>query len=235
MRSASPSTAVRSSLPLSKARRVNSPASAGRRPGSPASASNAAATTARPPCRCSSPRSSPVKLAGPGNHSSRPRSMAWPSRGSSRVRNVALRGGGSLIPPTARSAAPAAGPEMRTTATPARPGAVEGAKMVSAIIVAQAAVRASGARRRLVLGIQHQTSYPAALHKVSLQNLLGLLDGAIVIPDALRIDEHRRAQLAAVETAGLVGAAPHQHADIYSRLAQLPPPLKDTREIGEQR
>src|SRR3546814_20130419 len=104
--------------------------------------------------------------------------MAWPSRGSSRVRNVALRGGGSLIPPTARSAAPAAGPEMRTTATPARPGAVEGAKMVSAIIVAQAAVRASGARRRLVLGIQHQTSYPAALHKVSLQNTLGHLAGA---------------------------------------------------------
>src|SRR3546814_4901039 len=71
--------------------------------------------------------------------------------------------------------------------------------MVSAIIVAQAAVRASGARRRLVLGIQHQTSYPAALHKASLQNLLGLLDGAIVIPDALRIDDHRRAQLRSEE------------------------------------
>src|SRR3546814_16173184 len=115
--------------------------------------------------------------------------MAWPSRGSGRVRNVALRGGGSLIPPTARSAAPAAGPEMRATATPARPGAVEGAKMVSAIIVAQAAVRASGARRRLVLGIQHPTSYPAALHKVSLQNLLALLDVALVIPHPLRIND----------------------------------------------
>src|SRR3546814_19313522 len=102
--------------------------------------------------------------------------MAWPSRGSSRVRNVALRGGGSLIPPTARSAAPAAGPEMRTTATPARPGAVEGAQLVSAIIVAQAAVRASGARPRLALGIPHQPSYPAPLPQGSLQNLPGLLN-----------------------------------------------------------
>src|SRR3546814_20380994 len=101
--------------------------------------------------------------------------MAWPSRGSSRVRNVALRGGGSLIPPTARSAAPAASPEMRTTATPARPGAVDGAKMVSAIIVAHAAVRASAARRRPGFGIQHQTSYPAALHKMSLKNPRALL------------------------------------------------------------
>src|SRR3546814_6413109 len=90
--------------------------------------------------------------------------------------------------------------------------------MVSAIIVAQAAVRASGARRRLVLGIQHQTSYPAALHKVSLQNLLGLLDGAIVIPDALRIDDHRRAQLAAVETAGLVDADSLQAEFLDARL-----------------
>src|SRR3546814_14302864 len=68
------------------------------------------------------------------------------------------------------------------------------------------------------LGIQHQTSYPAALHKVSLQNLLGLLDGAIVIPDALRIDDHRRAQLAAVETAGLVDADSLQAEFLDARL-----------------
>src|SRR3546814_9876439 len=104
--------------------------------------------------------------------------------------------------PTARSAAPAAGPEMRTTATPARPGAVEGAKMVSAIIVAPAAVRASGARRRLVLGIQHQTSYPTALHQVRLQNIICLLDGATEIPEDHLIDDHYIPNLDNVETTG---------------------------------
>src|SRR3546814_13302907 len=54
--------------------------------------------------------------------------------------------------------------------------------------------------------------------KVSLQNLLGLLDGAIVIPDALRIDDHRRAQLAAVETAGMVDADSLQAEFLDARL-----------------
>src|SRR3546814_8638273 len=45
-----------------------------------------------------------------------------------------------------------------------------------------------------------------------------LLDGAIVIPDALRIDGHRRAQLAAVETAGLVDADSLQAEFLDARL-----------------
>src|SRR3546814_15576175 len=45
-----------------------------------------------------------------------------------------------------------------------------------------------------------------------------LLDGAIVIPDARRIDDHRRAQLAAVETAGLVDADALQAEFLDARL-----------------
>src|SRR3546814_6279070 len=114
---------------------------------------------------------------------------------------------------------------MRTTATPARPGAVEGAKMVSAIIVAQAAVRASGARRRLVLGIQHQTSYPAALHKVSLQNLLAFPNGAILFPNALRIDDHRRPKPPGVEQTDRVDGDPPQAESLSA-------PLQETRKAA---
>ena len=141
IRSTRPSTSLRSSLPLSKARRVNSPASAGRRPGSAASASSAAAITARPPCRCSSAMSSPVKLRGPGSHSTRPRSMAAPERGSLSRAKAARRSGGRG-PASASSAAPASGPETRTTATPARPGALESAKIVSPGVMARQPPRA---------------------------------------------------------------------------------------------
>src|SRR3546814_19495540 len=51
-----------------------------------------------------------------------------------------------------------------------------------------------------------------------LQKFLGLLDGAIVGPDALRIGDHRLAQLAAVETAGLVDADSLQAEFLDARL-----------------
>ena len=127
-RSASPSTAVRSSRPLANARRVNSPASAGRKPGSLPSAASTAATTARPPCRCSSARSSAVSVFGPGNQSTSASSSSAPSW--RRRRSAARRGSGSL-PPSAVIASAARGPETRTTAIAAGGRPEERAKMVS--------------------------------------------------------------------------------------------------------
>ena len=95
-RSARPSTAVRSSLPFSKARRVNSPASAGRRPSMRPSAASTAAITARPPCSCSSAMSSPVSLCGAGNHSASASSMISPVKGSRTRAERRLARGGDL-------------------------------------------------------------------------------------------------------------------------------------------
>ncbi len=128
-RSARPSTAVRSSLPFSKARRVNSPASAGRRPSMRASAASVAATTARPPCNCSSATSSPVSLCGAGNHSASASSMI--SLSPPRMRASAAWRGAGILPDRIFSAAPAREPEMRTTAIAAGPRPEERAKMVS--------------------------------------------------------------------------------------------------------
>ena len=74
--------------------------------------------------------SSPVKLAGPGSQSASPRSSTSPVPGFLILRKLAWRGGGGG-PHSARSASPAPGPEMRMTATPARPGALASAQMVS--------------------------------------------------------------------------------------------------------
>ena len=68
-RSAKPSASFKSMRPLVKARRVNSPASARLAPEKLAIACSRARTTARPPCRWSSTRSSPVAVSGPGKTS----------------------------------------------------------------------------------------------------------------------------------------------------------------------
>src|SRR5574342_1404035 len=78
--------------------------------------------------------SSPVKLAGPGSQSASPRSSTSPVPGFLILRKLAWRGGGGG-PHSARSASPAAGPEMRITATPARPGALASAQMVSLWVI----------------------------------------------------------------------------------------------------
>jgi hypothetical protein len=70
--------------------------------------------------------SSPVKLAGAGNHSTSASSIVEPSAGSASFANVAMRGDGTR-PASAATVAPAAGPETRTTATPALPTALAGA------------------------------------------------------------------------------------------------------------
>src|SRR5262245_38777490 len=74
--------------------------------------------------------SSLVKLAGPGSQSASPRSRTSPVPGFLILRKLACRGGGGG-PHSARSAWPAEGPEMRITETPARPGALASAQMVS--------------------------------------------------------------------------------------------------------
>jgi hypothetical protein len=68
--------------------------------------------------------SSPVKLAGPGNHSTNALSIVSRETGSRKLRNAATRGGGNF-PAKAITARPAFGPDNRITATPALPGAVE--------------------------------------------------------------------------------------------------------------
>ena len=113
IRSARPSTSVRSSLPFSNARRVNSPGSAGRNPRSPRAprtaprsprARHATAARRRPRrSRCSAP-----ETTAPAHR-----------RSAARRRRAAAR----ASPPRLRQAAgqrrerrPACGPEMRTTA-----------------------------------------------------------------------------------------------------------------------
>src|SRR5215468_4696355 len=73
--------------------------------------------------------SSPVKLAGAGSHSTRPRSSTSPLRGSLSLRSAARRGSGS-VPPSLPSTADDRGPESRITATPARPVPLDSAQMV---------------------------------------------------------------------------------------------------------
>ena len=82
--------------------------------------------TAGPPCRCSSATSSPVKECGAGNHSTSASSIGSSSLPISR-RSVATRGFGRARAVSAASAARASAPEMRTTATPDRPGGVANA------------------------------------------------------------------------------------------------------------
>ena len=96
------------------------------------SASSVAAMTARPPCSCSSAMSSPVSLCGPGNQSASAWSMASCVCGSRMRASAAWRGAGSL-PMSAASAAPARGPEMRTTAIAAGGRPEERAKMVGGV------------------------------------------------------------------------------------------------------
>src|SRR3546814_1729706 len=60
-RSAKPSASLRSMRPFSKARRVNSPGRASRKRSSCESAAKTAFTTALPPCKWSSAKSSPVR------------------------------------------------------------------------------------------------------------------------------------------------------------------------------
>ena len=92
-------------------------------------AASTPAITARPPCTCSSAMSSPVSLFGAGNHSTSPPSSTSPDCGSRTARSMATRGPGR--PPAMRSStSPAFGPEMRITATPARPWPLDNAKMV---------------------------------------------------------------------------------------------------------
>src|SRR6476660_8003933 len=79
---------------------------------------------------CSSAMSSPVKLVGPGSQSASPRSSSSPVPGLLTLRKDAWRGGGGG-PHSARIASPAPGPEMRITATPARPGPLASAQIVS--------------------------------------------------------------------------------------------------------
>ena len=128
MRSSRPSASVRSSLPFSKARRVNSPGSAGRTFSNPASAANNAASTARPPWTWNSATSSPVALAGPGNHNTTASSIGrWPTSLSSA--RVAIRGDG-IFPTSAVTTFPACGPETRTMAIALGGRPDDSAKMV---------------------------------------------------------------------------------------------------------
>src|SRR5262245_6998690 len=59
-----------------------------------------------------------------------PRSMSWPVSGSRSALSAARLGSGSG-PVSASTAGTAPGPDTRTTATPARPGADDRAHMVS--------------------------------------------------------------------------------------------------------
>src|SRR4051812_9392753 len=95
---------------------------------------------------------------------------------------------------------------MRMMATPDLPAGVASAKMVE--LIAPASLCGLEARDpifgELVLRLEHQALNALALDEVTLQNLFGIFDRMVGVPDALGIDHHRGPELAAVETAGLV-------------------------------
>src|SRR4051794_29199968 len=109
-----------------------------------------------------------------------------------------MRGAGRGRPVSAVRAAPASGPETRTIATPPRPGAVAGAKMVGTTI-------SSGGRNGARFGLvrqQHQPLDPSAPDHMGLKDLVNVFLGLVRVPDALGIDHHRRPQLAPLQAAG---------------------------------
>src|SRR3546814_12848586 len=75
---------------------------------------------------------------------------------------------------------------------------------------------------------------PAALHQVRRQDLLGILDRAVVIPDAFRIDHHGRTQLAAVAAAGLVDPHPLEAELLHPRLQVVAQPRSEARRVGKE-
>ena len=133
-RSAKPSASFKSIRPLRNARRVNSPGSARRNPIMPANAFSTARTTARPPCRCSSARSSPLALSGPGKTITKARSSASPLSGCRSSASDALRGIGTR-PASVCTATNAAGPLIRTIAIAAGGTPLDSAKIVSAALI----------------------------------------------------------------------------------------------------
>src|SRR5215467_3178507 len=166
MRSARPSMPVRSSFPCSKARRANSPGSASRQPSILPIASSVATTTARPPWICSSAMSSPVSLLGAANQSARPWSMTSPVCGWRMRRKAANRGlarGAAIL----SSTLPAAGPQMRTTATPARPCPLERAKIVTWSAIGTSRVSACLPVIALVSGLWSPTGCARRLQSMS--------------------------------------------------------------------
>ena len=129
IKSARPSTCVRSRRLFSNARRVNSPGSASRALAKLPSTPRTARTTAMLPCKCNSTTSSPVKLLG----APKLRISAWSNNSPVRSRTSRKpddRGEGKE-PTICDVISCANGPETRTTETPARPGAVARAKIVS--------------------------------------------------------------------------------------------------------
>ena len=135
MRSARPSTSARSSLPFSKARRANSPGSARRQSGD-----GGRAPRARPhdgaaavDMKLRHVLAGVAPRAGEPQHQRLVEHLAR-LRVRGCARSAAVARPSAAAPPCASIAAPARGPETRITATPARPGALERAKIVSALL-----------------------------------------------------------------------------------------------------
>src|SRR4051794_2778633 len=99
----------------------------------------------------------------------------------------------------ALSRSPACGPEMRMMAMPDLPAGVASAKMV--VLIAPNSLGRLTARDailgELVLGLEHQALDALAFEQMPLQDLFGVFDGVVGVPDAFRIDHHGRPELAA--------------------------------------
>ena len=78
-----------------------------------------------------------------------------------------------------------------------------------------------GAGRRVdALRRQSQPGHRLAVHQMAIDNLVDIGGGDPAVPDAVRIDHHRRAVLALVETARLVGADAAVQAVFGQRLLE---------------
>src|SRR5690606_27728817 len=97
---------------------------------------------------------------GPGNQSTRPRSMTSPLVGLLSRRKEAVLAWGNA-PANASTAFPAAGPETRTTATPALPTPLETAKIVSLLLLRLLSLVSSGCCARLAWGTSTANAPPA--------------------------------------------------------------------------
>ena len=192
-RSAMPSAWTRSSFPLAKARRENSPGSDGRTSGSRQSSSITPSMTARLPCTCSSPTSSPVKLSGPGKYTANPSSRGT-ARSISRSVTRTRQRGRSCVPHSLYSASLVAGPEIRMTQMALGGGPLAGATIVSPakglVVRGQLWPSAGGNLEALHL---------LASAQVGLDDLIHIASRFARIPDAFRIDHHHWPVLASVQ------------------------------------
>src|SRR5690606_458029 len=106
-----------------------------------------------------------------------------------------------FVPARSVRAPRAAGPDARYRDQPMSFGRLASAETVGLPPAATFQPRGLADGRCLV-GLQHEARHALAAAHMLLENLVDVVAGFDAVPDPVRIDHHRRAELAAIETAG---------------------------------